>query len=279
MVAQGHVMSEGHYRWNVDPVWENLSSVFEESHHARQAPNDYMRYKHIRSLLSFASTGLEAFFNKLIRKRMGERGESKEKISDSLKKMSLRYKVNNWFSDEYQSVINIESDAYNLYILFEDYHKLRHGLTHPKDIDHSIYLDLDRIDAESVVRSVQMTLLRVHEIIQRPYPYWLLGWNFVGFNRDPAHPFLSNVAQFRHSLARMELINPADAWDYDRANEWEQRWMSDQEGFQRLSNLLGTYHEAIEPWIEFIPGLGSPPRLCRKWWDREYIISTTPRGR
>lgn len=196
-----------------------------------------------------------------------------------MRQMSLRKKVNDWFSEEYRSPVNLESDASNLYGLFEEYHKLRHGLIHPKDIDHSVYLDLDRLDPARVVRAVQETLLHVHEALRRKYPYWLLGWNFVGFNRDPAHPFLSNAAQFRQSLPRMKLIDSADAWDYNRANNWEQRWMYGQEGFHRLSNLLGTYPEEIEPWIEYIPGLGSPPRLCRKWWDREYIISTMPRGR
>lgn len=271
-------MTEKHYRWNVDPVWENLSSVFEEAYRAREAPNNFMRYKHIRSMLSFASTGLEAFFNRLIRNKMGDRGESNSSISDAIN-MSLRKKINDWFIEEYQSPVNLESGTYELYGLFEEYHKLRHGLIHPKDIDHSIYLDLDQMEPERVVRVVQETLLRAHEIMQQTFPYWLVGWNFVGFNRDPAHPFLSNVAQFLHSLARMKLIDSADAWDYNRANNWEQKWMCDQEGFHRLSNLLGTYPEEIEPWIEFIPGLGSPPRLCHRWWDREYIISTIPKGK
>ncbi len=269
-------MREGHYRWNVDPVWENLSSVFEEAHHAREAPNNYVRYKHIRSLLSFAAIGLEAFFNQLIRKRMSERGESNTKIKDFLN-MSLRKKANDWLSNEYQC--ETEFATSELYGIFEEYHKLRQVITHPKDIDHSAYLELDRIDPECVVLSIQDTLLQVHETIQESYPYWLLRWNFVGFNRDPAQPFLSNVAQFRHSLARMKLINAADACDYSRANDWEQRWMFDQEGFRKLSSLLGTYPDEIEPWIELIPGLGSPPRICRKWWDREYIISTIPKGK
>jgi hypothetical protein len=270
-------MSGNHYRWNVDPVWENLSSVFEEAHYAREASNDYNRYKHIRSLLSFASTGLEAFFNQLIRKRMSERGESKTRISDVLR-MPLSKKINDWFLEEYQSNAELKPDASGLYALFEEYHKLRHGLTHPKDIDHSIYLNLDCLDPERVVRAVQETLLHVHEILQRSFPYWLTGWNFVGFNRDPAYPCLQNVAQFRHALAHMGLIESADAWEYNRANSWEQKWMSDHEGFYRLSSILATYPEDIGPWFEIIPGLGSPPRLCRKWWDRQYIMSTIPKG-
>lgn len=269
-------MNEEHYRWNVDPVWENLSSAFEEAYRAIEAHNNFMRFNHIRSLLYFASVGFEAFFNKLMRKKMSDQGESERAIIEKLKSVGLGRKINQWPSELCLLPVDIEPDISNLFDLFQDYHNLRHSLTHPKDIDHSIYLKLECIDPTQVIRAVQETLLRVHEAVQQAYPYWLLGWNFVGFNRDEAHPFLSNAAQFRHSLARMGLIDPADAWYCERAERWQQEWMADRQGFARLTSLLNGYPDDIEPWSEIIPGLGSPPRLCRRWWDHDYIMSTVP---
>ena len=267
-------MTVQHYRWNVDPVWENVSAAFEEAYHASQAGNAFMRYRHLRALLAFASTGIESFFNQLMRARMKSEGDEEEDIYKRLRHARFSEKVKEWPSQLCEKAI--EMDQVGLYDLFQEYYDLRCGLIHPKDSDHSVYLALEALDPNEIIEAIRKILLQVYEAIPQCWPYWLLGWNFVGFDHSVSHPYLSNVAQFRHSLARLGFIDTAEALDFDKANAWTSEHMSDRKGFDNLKSKLDGFPEDIEPWFEVIKGLESPPRLCRRWWDHEFIVSTVP---
>lgn len=269
-------MTEQYYRWNVDPTWENISAAYEEAYHASRATNAFMRYRHFRALLAFASTGIEAFFNQLMRARMENDGAEENTIYKKLRNTKFHDKIRTWPSCLCQGTVELNADAVDLFDLFQRYYDLRCGLIHPKDPDHSVYLALEALKPEEILEAMRNTLLRVYEAIPQSWPYWLLGWNFVGFDRSDSHPYLSNVAQFRHSLARLGFIDPADAWGVDRADAWARKWMSDRKGFEAVKSMLDGYPQDIEPWFEVIPGMGSPPRLCRRWWDHEFIVSTVP---
>lgn len=250
--------------------------MYEDAHRAREARHEVDRYKHLRSCLIFGSIALEAFINEQMRRHLESIDFPEEQIYKRLRKELLRTKINEWPAEFGSRALELESGHSELFGLFDDLYELRNGLIHPKDRDHSIYRRLDDLGPGEVVEAVSTTLVLIAGAIPRPFPYWVLGWNFVGFNFDDTHPVLLDVAQFRHSLARLGLIARNTAWLYDEANRWTEENMKSGAEFRGLKAQLDGLPIDIEPWFELIPGMGSPPRLTRRWWDHDLIISTSP---
>lgn len=266
-----------HWRWNIDPVWESFASLWESVRLAEASANEFDRNKNLKAALLFSSIALEAFLNRLMRKHLETRETPEKKILVTLGRPSLAAKLRDWPS-QWSMAQPALSDADELIHAIDAYRALRNGITHPKERDHSIYATLERLDAKGLVSTVALTMVAICEARREQYPYWLLGWNFVGFNHDPAQPFSTDAAQFIHALARMGFLPPADALIVEASRAWQERWLKSREGYFELSSLLEAYRGDIEPSFEVIPGAGSPPRLCRRWWDRELILSTGSRG-
>jgi hypothetical protein len=77
-------------------------------------------------------------------------------------------------------------------VLFETYQETRNEITHPKRRDHSIYVELDQADPDGLVDAIARAIVTLCEARGVPFPYWVLGWNYVGLNNNPAHPLQSN---------------------------------------------------------------------------------------
>ncbi len=60
------------------------------------------------------------------------------------------------------------------------------------------------------------------------------------------------------------------ASDYDRAIDWENKNMKGFLAFKRMHENYYCKSPDIEPRH---PVFDSAPRLCKKWWDREYILA------
>ena len=267
---------EPYWTWNVDPAWEAFSSLVESVFLAERAPHEYDRTRHRKAALLHGSIAIEAFTNQQMRKHLEAAGLSEPEILKRLRKPSLAEKLRKWPEEIFGKPAELAEDS--LLDLIEDHHELRHGIVHPKERDHSMYGKLEAVKLVSFLDSVALTLVCVLEAGLRQYPYWLLGWNFVGFNHDPAQPFLNNSAQFVHALARMGYVSRRNAFVADESESWQRRFLVGPESFRRLQAALRTYPHDIEPWFELVPGLGSPPRFTRRWWDREFILSTIPSG-
>jgi hypothetical protein len=270
-------MSTEHWRWNVNAAWENFCAMCEEAHHGREARHEFDRYKHLRSCLIFGSMALEAFINEQMRQYLENVGTPEEQIYKCLRRPRLQSKINEWPAKFGNGVLQLDPGHSELFALFDDFYDLRNSLVHPKERDHSIHRRLDDLDPAGVVEAVRTTIVLIAVAIPKPFPYWALGWNFVGFNFDNTHPVLLDVAQFRHSFARLGLITPNTAWLYDEANRWTEENMKSANDFRCLKAQLDALPIDIEPWFELIPGMGSPPRLTKRWWDHELIASTIPR--
>lgn len=270
-------MTTEHWRWNVNAAWENFGAMYEDAHHARKARHKLDRYKHLRSCLGFASIALEAFVNEHMRRHLEAVGTPETEIYKRLRFEEMKKKINEWPAEFGNGVLELDSVHSKLFELVDDFYKLRSNLVHPKDRDHSIYRQLDDLDPDNIVDAVRTTIVLIAVAIPKPFPYWTLGWNFVGFNLDDTHPVLLDVAEFRRSLARLGLISRNTALLYDEANRWTAENMTSVTSFRRLRAQLDALPGDIEPWFEVIPGMGSPPRLTRRWWDHEFIASTIPR--
>lgn len=233
--------------------------MYEEAHLTNEARDSFVRYHHASACLYFGIGALEAFLNKQIRQRF-KKAKSEEELLKMIKKTSLMKKVSQWPSICCSSDISISS---TLIEAIEDYYELRGEVTHQKRRDHSIFKELDAVQPFEFLDALATYLVNIYEQLEQPFPYWLLGWNYVGMNNNPRAVCLSTNQQFMHSL--YYLGEKVPAYQYEEANKWERSNMTTLEGFKDLKILLDRKNVDIEP---VDPRLPTRPRLCKNWWAR-----------
>jgi len=262
-------MADKVWRWNVDPAWNHFCSMTRENHYAFMARNSFDKNHHVMACLYFGIGTLEAFLNYKMRETLKLQGIQEEEIIKKLRTTPFgeskrkESKVLNWPKE----ICGIEYEVpEEMKRLLVTYNLLRGEITHPKREDHSLYRDLDEADPAKFVEAVSDYIVTIYDLKKLPFPYWLLGWNFVGFNGDEAWPFLSDNAQFRHSLRALGVEVPA--WEYEAALSWEQENMTSLKGFNHLTIALHHSGCDIESRDANFP---TKPRLCKRWWDRDLI--------
>ena len=257
-------MSNGVWRWNSDLTWHYYSSMQFEAHCAQTAWHEFGRYHHLRACIYFGIGTLEAFLNKRIRRFLEGQGVDEAEISRKLFH-SIEDMWTKWVKRIYGKSAIKESGVSDVFKRFKD---IRNEITHPTNRDHSIYAHLDIVQPYELLEAVAIGLVSLYEAEQQPFPYWLLGWNYVGMNGDATHPAESNNQNgFLHSLRYMGFKVPAGI--APACEDWERQNMTSLVGFKKLRLDLDMYPEDIEPIQDMFP---TRPRLCRRWWDRELIL-------
>lgn len=253
--------TEGVWRWNVDDVWQSYSSMYQEHEFSTHATNDIMRYHHVSACLLFGGCAIEAFLNTRMRNVLDREGKPEQTIFNKLRYNTLREKIEKWPRRIANTVIE-EGDREQI-LEFLD---LRNEVTHRKRRDHSLYKELDDAATAAYIEAVQRAFVKVFDGVDECFPYWILGWNFVGMNNDDTHPCLLNNGQFKHALQHMDFDVPA--WDYYAAMEWERNHMRGLDGLAHLKREYYSRAPDIQPTTEWAP---TAPRLCKRWWDQEFI--------
>lgn len=249
------------WRWNVDDVWQSYSSMFQEACLTRHSKNDIERYHHLSASLLFGGCSLEAFFNAKMRAYCKFQDTEEHEILKRLRYTVLREKLEKWPLEFCGTAI--PSEDIDCITGFLD---LRNEVTHRKRKDHSLYKELDSANVDIFVRALQRVMVTVYSGLGEAFPYWLLGWNYVGMNFDETYPCLMSNQQFRFSLKRFGFDIPAS--DYDAAKQWERVNMMTLSGFVSLQTTVYSRCADIEPRSVHSPGI---PRLCKRWWDRKFI--------
>ena len=180
------------------------------------------------------------------------------------KQATLREKIKTWP----EKICGIRFEAPSVKAVLE-FWEFRHGLVHRKRDDHSLYKELDNVSPDAFLDSLQNIFIQFYAGLDRPFPYWLFGWNFVGLNNDPAYPCLMNNQEFKYSLRNMGFDVPAA--DTARAKLWENNNMKGLEAFHRLRSDYYVKSPEIEKKIGIFR---NAPRLCKRWWDREFIMAS-----
>lgn len=262
-VREQAMSTDGVWRWNVDDIWQSYSSMYQEMQAAGDAINDIARYHHVTACLLFGGCAIEAFLNTQLRRSL-EKGETPEKkIFQRLRYTALREKLEGW-PMEIAGIAVADKDTQTI-LEFLD---LRNEATHRKRRDHSLYKELDEADPERFLEALQRAFVVIYEALGTSFPYWILGWNFVGMNNDETHPCLTNNGQFKHALRHMGFDVPA--WDYDAAKAWEESNMTGLDAFYHLKNEFYDLAPAMQPRSQIAP---TAPRLCKRWWDYELVRS------
>lgn len=254
-------MSEGVWRWNVNSVWENFSSLCQEATLAKEAVNDFRRYHHTKAALFFGVNCIESFFNQLMREHLAGQGIEEDAIRKKLRNASFKHKLEKWIEELCENPIIPEEETTRL---LEWYRETRNEVTHPKNKDHSIYLDLDKVRFTDFQTTVAEYMVRIHEARKEVFPYWLFGVNFVGMNGDYRYPCLSNNMDFLGALRWMGVRGiPSPVGE---ANKWLQVCMGSLKGYREgvaVVKKLGCESRYIE--------YPAKPRLCWRWWDDQHI--------
>lgn len=250
------------WRWNSDSTWHYFCSTCYGANSAKTANNNFIKYHHLRSCIYFAVCTIESFLNQEMRRILEAQSVSEEKIYQTIRKPSIKQKMRKWPQIIYNKPIEFEERVLRV---IDEYRELRNEITHPKRRDHAIYYVLDQSNPDQLVDAIGSALACLYDAKEKPFPYWILGWNYVGMNGNPAFPTqLNNLNGFYYSLKGMGFSGlGADI-------TFEDRCMSTKRDFDHLLSQLKSYPEDIEPYWEGFP---SRPRLTRRWWDHEFIIS------
>ncbi|MDR9407560.1 MAG: hypothetical protein RI573_01845 [Balneolaceae bacterium] len=255
-------MSEQIWRFNVDHTWENFSYLIEDQARTKNAENPFLKNKYKRSCLYYCEVAIESLLNRIMRDKLQNQGEKEKKIYGKLKKTGFYNKLTEWPEDVFDAKIRLTDKELSLFEIFEAYYRLRNSLTHPKHYDHSIYESLKDLNVDKIREAGTRVLLEIFILKDGIFPYWLTGWNFVGFNGDDNNPFLSNNSQFLHALSRMGFINIDFAWTADKSNEWQSNNMSCFEDLCILTKKLNEYPYTKEKVEDF-----NGPILTKNWWE------------
>lgn len=247
------------WRWNVDPVWHHFSWMCQEAALSQTAIGTFNMYRHVSACLYFGVGAIEAFLNQQMRKRFaGVKTEAE--IHDMLRKPRLMDKLTEWPS--VLCGVEIVVPEY-LVSAINDFRQLRGEVTHQKKHDHSLFTELDTAQPHRLVSAVSQYQVLILEHLKQVFPYWLLGWNYIGINNDPNTPCLINNQQFRYSLRALGEHH-VPAADYYAAGQWEIANMTTLDGYTRLKTLLDAKPVDIEPHN---PSFPTAPRLTRNWWN------------
>lgn len=254
-------MDQNHWIWNVNAVWENFSSLCQELDYAQSAKNEFFKYHYTKTSLFFAVGTIESFLNQTMRQHMTSAFEAEEKIFNRMK-APLGKKLEKWPLELCGTSISLTNE---LKEILEDYKDVRNEVTHPKNKDHSIYKRIDEMDTKSLKTLIAEYIISILEARNEPFPYWLLGWNFIGLNGDFNYPCLQDNYQFLWSLRSMGFDIPVG--DCAKMDDWIKQNMSTIDGFREALKVMNTI--ACESKSVNFP---SKPRLCKKWWDEQHII-------
>jgi hypothetical protein len=227
-----------------------------------------MAYHHKRSSLYYGVGTLESFLNTKMRSHL-EGSSSEEEIFKKLRTVRIDEKIATWPSEICRKEIKLENDFIEL---FETYKRIRDEVTHPKKVDHGIYVELDQLNPDLLAKNVSRYMVAIFEGENAAYPYWLLGWNYVGMGGNAAHPLQSNnLNGFWWSLKNMNFLVPSND---PTGQKFESKYMKSLAGFEVLKSSLDQYPLDIEPFVSVFP---FKPRLTKRWWDVKFIEENTPK--
>lgn len=255
---------EPHYRWNVNPTWEHFCGLTREVAETKESRSDIHRHHHLRAALYFAIGSIEAFLNEEMRAKLQRDQVPEPEIYARLRHSQWKKKAGGWPAELANCPVELPEA---LLETLAEFNALRGEITHAKALDHAIYLELDRLALTPDLLRVTTAeyMVRTLAAMQRPYPFYLHGWVFVGMGGDAHHPIVdTHNQQFMMALRHIGLSVPHVL--VDEMEAWEKACMSSWEGFLEGEKVLAdTPCQPKDPRFPFMP------RLCKRWWDDEHV--------
>lgn len=241
------------WSWNVGTTWHLYSSFVQECTQCAESKTDYDIYHHKMSSLYFGFAALESFLNKEMSEMLRARGRDETAIINELRKTREADKWSKW------PILIVDED-----ILKESVDRLcfmkeiRNEVTHPKRRDHLLYDYIYGYKPEELLEIVSKAMVVIRERQGNSFDYWMIGWNYVGFNFKKGEMSLeNNLNSFYYTCGRLGF-HPLPTQD-----EFEKKIMGSYSSFLKLKKAFSELSILIEPKVW---GFVSP-RLTRRWWD------------
>jgi hypothetical protein len=258
--------------WSINPAWQNFSSMVREAIAAREARTGMERSHHLTAALYFGVASLEAFINERTRTFLsGQRSE--QEIVDVLRYGRLRErkkadtlldKLTAWPEIIAGRSVDLREGSAEL---IDRFNRTRGDLTHIKTNGEDLYRLLETTDPDTVVDVVAEYVAQYHQASGSQFPYWLWGWNYLNPRSQSYEIMLLNEQQFVHS---MRALGSSVAASLSTASmEWQQKFMSDYNGYRSVAAVLIGL-DYCEPKHSRFP---FQPKLCRRWWASDHHAS------
>ena len=137
--------------------------------------------------LYFGFGAIESFLNAEIRIVFTREGVDDKTIFSNIFKASDEERWYKWI--EKISGGTIEK---NLFEKMKYLKEIRNETTHSKRKDQLLYGYIDEYSIDEIIDIVQEIIVTIKERQNKPFPYWLIGWNYIGFNFNDKELCLSN---------------------------------------------------------------------------------------
>ena len=247
------------WRWNVNPAWTNFSAMIQDNFLFGTAQTEFERHRTSKSCLYFGVAAVEAFINQELREFMRQEGQSDDAIIKILPGGKNKGK---WLKKTPFGILYSDNE----FSRFEYYKEIRNEVTHPVRKDQLIADYLNIVKPQEFVDMVKYLFVKMCELQDKPFQYWMLGWNYIGCNHNDLEPFLgNNLNGFYHSLVSMRVIG----YDFTDQSTFSDRYLKGYTSFLALQKSLDNYPFDIETERSMFL---QAPRLTRKWWDKKVIL-------
>lgn len=250
------------WRWNVDPAWTNFSTMIQEHSFFNKSRTEFERHRASKTCLYFGVASIEAFINQELLSVMRKEGRDEDSIASILSQSRKKAeKLKLLETSPFGSIFDDEQ-----YKIFGEYKKIRNEVTHPSRPDQLIYDYIEIVNVEEFVDMVKYILVKICELQGKEFQYWMLGWNYIGFNHSEIELSLGNNLQsFYWSLQQMNL----EGFNKLPQESFLEKCMTGHTAFINLQKNLNEYPFDIEPKHPIF----SSPRLTRCWWEHSVLAS------
>lgn len=264
--------------WNLDPVFKNYCSMYREATESDRAPHEESMLHHVTSAVYFSIACIEAFLNHLKTEELRESHTEDSEILHLIKTANFCQKLQNWPKDAIgsDSSLKYSPGVMNHINLF---YKVRCGLIHPKLTQTDEYETLEALTGSKIIEVTASFLSEVWLKKDKPFPYWLLGWNFVNPRSNSQEIIKLPNEQFLYSLCALDIPVPVIS---PRSDKWIQTNMKGSKCWKELHKTMKnkTYCEKQVMPVNGDNFFSLKPRLCKDWWVSKHVeVCGTPSER
>ncbi|MGL6001577.1 MAG: hypothetical protein ACRCZ4_05675 [Plesiomonas sp.] len=264
--------------WNIDPIFKNYCSMYREATESDRAPHEESMLHHVTSAIYFSIACIEAFLNHLKIEELQESDAKGDDIFNLIKNTKFNQKLQNWPKDAIGSDKGLKYSP-GVMNHIERFYDLRCGLIHPKLNQTDEYKKIESLTGSKIIEVTASFLAEVWSEKDQPFPYWLLGWNFVTPRKSTQEIIKLPNQQFLYSLRALDINVPVVS---PRAEQWIQNNMKGSKCWRELHSTMKnkTYCEK-----QVVPVNGDyifslKPRLCKDWWISKHVeVCGTPSDR
>ncbi|MCD9496610.1 hypothetical protein [Photobacterium carnosum] len=263
--------------WNLDPIFKNYCSMYREATESDRAPHEESMLHHVTSAVYFSIACIEAYLNQLKIEEMRGKGEKEEDILRLIKNSKFAQKLQNWPKEAVGSEVSLK---YPIGVMkhINMFYDVRCGLIHPKLTLSEEYEELKVLTGSTIIEVTASFLAEVWSKKDIPFPYWLLGWNYVNPREHSQEILMLPNNQFLYSLNALDILVPIGL---SRSEQWIHNNMKGAKCWKLLHKAMQK-KEYCEKQVLPVNGdlfFSMKPRLCKEWWVSKHIeVCGTPSG-